>query len=312
MAKVLITSEYFCKFADKARKILTDAGHTVIDNPYGHTFLSPEMIIPYVEEADALVCDLEKINANVLAHAKNLKIIARRGVGVDSVDMKVCKERGIEVARTVGLVEKPVAELVMAYILGFSRKTDILNRDMHAGVWEKVIGHSLFGKTLGIIGMGNIAGEVARRAQSFDMNIVYYDIERKPEAEKKTGAIYQPLEKLLAESDFVTVHMPLNESTRDFIGYKQMCCMKKTAFLINTARGGIVNEEDLAKAASEGKIAGAAIDVFDREPKTDSPLKNCENVVITPHVATFTIETFIAMDEASAQNIVDYFKKEEK
>ena len=134
MAKILVTSEYFCKFCGKAKQMLIDAGHTVVDNPYGHTFLTPDKIIPHIGDADAIICDLEKINKDVLDAAKNLKIVARRGVGVDSVDVEECKRRNIEVARTVGLVEKPVAELVMAYIL------------------EKLEAHSLFGKTLGVEG----------------------------------------------------------------------------------------------------------------------------------------------------------------
>lgn len=310
MAKILVTSEYFCKFCGKAKQMLLDAGHTVVDNPYGHTFLTPDKIIPHIGDADAIICDLEKINKDVLDAAKNLKIVARRGVGVDSVDVEECKRRNIEVARTVGLVEKPVAELVMAYILGFSRRISPLNADMHKGVWEKLEAHSLFGKTLGIVGLGNIAKEVVKRAKSFDMNVIYYDIFRNETKELEMGVMYAELDELLTVSDFVTLHVPLLDSTKNLIDRRNLKKMKKSAYLINTARGGILNESDVAEAVKNGYIAGAAIDVFEKEPMTDSPLKEVENVIITPHVATYTIETFIAMDERSAQNIIDYFNKE--
>ncbi len=307
MANILVTSEYFCKFDGLARKMLIDAGHTVIDNPYGHKRLTPEEIIPYVENADAFICDLEKINAEVIAKAKNLKIIARRGVGVDSVDLNACKARKIEVARCVGLVEQPVAELVMSYILGFSRKIASLSNDMHEGEWNKVIGNSLFGKTLGLVGFGNIAKEVYKRAKAFSMNVVYYDIQKADETQYDIK--YLELDELLKQSDFVSLHVPLIESTKNMINEKTLAMMKPSAYLINTARGGIVDELALAKAIENQIIAGAGVDVFDVEPKIDSPLKKYSNVFLTPHVATFTIETFIAMDRRSSENIINYFKE---
>ena len=304
MANVLITSEYFCKFDQKARQMLIDAGHNVIDNPYGHKFLTPEEIIPYVEKAEALICDLEKINAEVISHAKNLKVIARRGVGVDSVDLKVCKERDISVERCVGLVEEPVAELVMSYLLGFSRIVAPLNADMHDGKWNKVIGHSLFGKTLGLIGFGAIAKEVYKRAKAFSMRVIYYDLVK---ASSEYDAEYVELDELLKQSDFVSVHLPLLDSTRNIINERTLSLMKPTAYIINTARGGIVDEKALVKALKENKIAGAGIDVFEKEPCVDSELKDLPNAIITPHVATFTIETFIAMDRRSSQNVINFF-----
>lgn len=312
MANVLITSEYFCKFDKKAREMLVEAGHNVIDNPYGHKFLTPEEIIPYAKDADAFICDLEKINADVISAAKHLKIVARRGVGIDSVDVNECKKRNITVARCVGLVEQPVAELVMAYILAFSRKVASLNDDMHLNNWNKVIGNSLFGKTLGLLGFGNIAKEVAKRAKAFSMRVVYYDIFRKEENERKYGVEYLPFEEMLAQSDYVSIHVPLLDSTRHMINEAAFYCMKPGSYIINTARGGILDEEALAVAVEKKKIAGAAIDVFEKEPCTDSVVAKYDNVVLTPHVATFTMETFIEMDRKSSQNVIDYFNGELK
>lgn len=307
MAKILITSEFFCKFDSLARDILTNAGHTVIDNPYGHKFLSPEEIIRYSHDADAFICDLEKINKDVINASPSLKIVSRRGVGVDSVDTAYCAEKGIEVARTLGIVERPVAELVMAYILQFSRRVATLSSDMQSGIWEKKECHSVDGKTLGIVGMGRVAYEVARRASAFGMKIIYCDVAENEKAKKDFGAVRADLETVLANADFVSLHTPLTEKTRGMFNYETLCKMKKSAYIINTSRGAVINSDDLKKTLSENLIKGAAIDVFDVEPETESPLKGMENVILTPHVGTFTQEIFIGMDRAAAQNVVDFF-----
>ena len=310
MAKVLITSEYFCKFDSYAKQMLLEKGHEVIDNPYGHQFLTPEEIIPFIGEADAVIADLEKYTEEVISVATNLKLIARRGVGLDSVDLEACRKRGITVVKALNAVEAPVAELVMAYILEFSRKIIPLNSEMHAGRWNKIPGNSLFQKTLGIVGMGNIAREVVKRAKAFDMKIVYFDAFRKSaQEEEELGISYLSLEELFALSDFISLHMPLTEETRHMVGYELLKKMKPTAYLINTARGGVVNIRDLKRALDEKKLAGAGIDVFEEEPTTDCILNGCENCLLTPHVATFTRETFIQMDRICAENINRFFEK---
>lgn len=307
MAKVLITSEYFGRFTNEAKEILLSAGHEVLDNPYGHKFLTPEEIIPYINDADAIICDLERINKDVINAAPRLKIIARRGVGVDSVDVEYAKQKGIEVARTLNVVEPPVAELVMSYILSFGRKIRELDAEMKKGRWNKILGSSIDEKTLGIIGMGKIAQEVAKRAKAFNMNIVYTDIVRNEFVEKEYGAVYSDLDMLLASADYVTIHTPLTPETNKLFNYEKLCKMKPAAYLINTARGAIIDEEGLYKALKEGHLAGAAIDVFDVEPKEDSILREMDNVILTPHVGTFTKEIFIKMDILAAKNIVNYF-----
>ena len=311
MANILITSEYFAAFSQEGKQVLEQAGHRVIDNPYGHTFLTPDKILPHVHEADALVCDLEHITKEVIDAAPHLKIISRRGVGVDSVDVAYANSKGIAVARTLGVVEPPVAELVMAYILEFSRNVSKLNCDMHNGKWEKLECHSVNGKTLGIVGMGKIAFEVARRAHAFGMKLLYCDQQANQQAERQFGAVQaENLDQLLSQADFVTLHLPLTEQTKGMFHYETIAKMKPTAYLINTARGAIVDQEDLYRAVQEGAIAGAAIDVFDKEPMEDSCLAALPQVLLTPHVGTFTQEIFIQMDIVAAQNIVAFFEKE--
>lgn len=304
MAKVLITSEYFGKFSPKARDLLVQAGLTVIDNPYGHAFLTPEQIIPHIGEADAVICDLEKITREVIDAAPNLKIIARRGVGVDSVDCAYAAEKGIEVSRTTGVLDNAVAELIMAYILQFTRRVADMNVQMHDGVWEKLLSASVERKTLGIIGMGHIGAVVAKRAAAFDMNIVYHDVVRNEAAEAMYGARYVSMDELLAESDFVSLHCALIDSTRGLMNLDLMRKMKPSAYLINIARGPVVNQPDLYQAVKSGMIAGAAIDVFDREPETESIFKELPQVILTPHIASFTYEIFIDMSVSAAQSVI--------
>lgn len=309
MADVLITSEFFGKFSDEGRRRLTQAGHRVIDNPYGHKFLSPEEITAHSRTAEAFICDLEQINRYVIDHSPCLKIISRRGVGVDSVDVAYAESKQITVARTMGVVESPVSELVMGYILEFSRRIGALSELMHQNRWKRIECHSVSGKTLGIIGMGKIGLEVAKRAHAFGMRVLYADYTSSSAAEN-IGARKCERDKLLGEADFVTVHVPLTDETRNMFTYDTFCKMKAGAYLINTSRGAVVEQSDLARALRDQKIAGAAIDVYDHEPCEDSVLAGFDNVLLTPHVGTFTIEVFIQMDILAAENIIRYFEAE--
>ncbi len=304
--KIAITSEFFGKFSDEGEKILRDQGFEIIKNPYNRQ-LNEDEVIFMTQEADGVICDLEGITKKVIDASPNLKIISRRGVGTDSVDVDHAKKKDIAVTRTLGVVEKPVAELVMSYMLTINRKINQSSAEMKIGNWTKFIGNSLENKVLGIIGLGNIGREVARKAMAFDMNVVYTNRNRSEEADA-LGAQYLSLEDLLAQSDIISIHAPLMESTKGMVNYEKMKLMKKKPILINTARGPIVDEADLCKALEEGLVSFAAIDVFDVEPKTDSPLMVYDNVVLTPHIGTFTKEVFIDMDILAAKNVVSHFK----
>lgn len=305
--KVVITSEFFGKFSNEGENILLDAGFKVIGNPYKKGLNEAE-VISIIGEADGIICDLEGITKKVIDSAPNLKIIARRGVGTDSVDVEYAKEKDILVARTLGVVNKPVAELVMSYILHINRRISELNNEMKMGNWTKLLGNSLEGKVLGIIGMGNIGREVVRKAKAFDMKIIYTGARRNEKVEEELDVEFVSFEELMAESNIISIHVPLIESTKGMINYEAMKAMKKKPILINTARGPVINEADLCKALEEGLVSFAAIDVYDVEPKIDSPLKEYDNVILTPHVGTFTEEVFINMDVLAAKNIVEYFR----
>lgn len=306
--RIAITSEYFGMFSDEGEKILAYNGFEVIKNKY-NKFLNEDEVISIIGEAEGVICDLEGITKRVIDASPNLKIISRRGVGTDSVDVHYANEKDIVVARTLGVVEKPVAELVMSYLLTINRRVSCSNSEMKMGNWTKLLGNSLENKVLGIIGMGNIGREVARKAKAFDMKIVYAS-SRRDEMADKLGAEYVSFENLMACSDVISIHVPLSETTKGMINYESMKLMKKNPILINTARGPVVEELDLCKALDEGIVSFAAIDVFDVEPKTDSPLKAYNNVILTPHVGTFTKEVFINMDILAAKNIVYHFKQD--
>ena len=256
------------------------------------TGLSPPELMKEVAEADVLVVrSATKVTREVIEAGKKLKIIARAGVGLDNIDQEAARERGIKVLNAPESVSVAVAELVMGFMLSWCRKIPAADSSMKQGQWEKskFMGTELRGKTLGIVGTGRIGLEVARRARAFDMKLLGYDIVQNPEF-TALGGKYVDLETLLKSSDFVSLHVPLTDQTRNMIGEKELKMMKKTAVLINTARGAVVNEEALIRALQEGWIAGACLDVYWREPLGDHVLTKLSNVILTPHIGASTEE----------------------
>lgn len=262
-------------------------------------FLSPwttDEFLEEVKDAEALVVFHESVDQELLDHAPKLKIVSRFGVGYDRVDVEACTAREVHVTYTPGVLSRAVAELTIALMLSLSRRIPVADRYVRTE-WGKPgtallpLRHDVAGKTLGIIGLGRIGYEVARRAKAFDMKIVYHDEVRNGKAEKDLQVQYLPLDDLLRASDFVSVHVPLTPETTLLIGGKELRLMKKTAYLFNTSRGPVVDEKALCRALNESWIAGAGLDVFTQEPlPLDSPLVELENVVLTPHMAAHTVE----------------------
>lgn len=260
-------------------------------------------------DAEAMILALEIIDDHVLKYFPKLKIIARYGVGYDTVDVEACTRRGIYVTYTPGILSHAVAELTIGLILCLSRR--LIQADNYVRTeWAKPekpifpIGIDLYGKTLGIVGLGRIGCEVALRAKAFNMKIIYNDVERKYEAEEVLEAKYADLETLLRGSDFVSIHVPLTPQTRGLISERELRLMKRTAYLINTSRGPVIDEDALCRALKEGWIAGAGLDVFSREPlPSNSPLIGMENVVLAPHVGTYTREARRAMALMCIENV---------
>ena len=262
-----------------------------------------------LREAAALVPLHEEVDEELLSHTPRLKIVARLGVGYDRIDVEACTRRGVYVTHTPRVLSNAVAELTIGLMLCLSRRIVTADRYVRtewaeAGRPTLPLGEDLYGKTLGIIGLGRIGTEVARRAGAFGMRIIYYDKIRRLEIERELGAKYMSLEDLLRMSDFVSIHVPLTPETSFLIGEEELRKMKETAYIINTSRGKVIDEEALCRALERGWIRGAGLDVFSAEPlPLESPLIRMDNVVLTPHMGTHTVETRRLMVITVAEDI---------
>jgi D-3-phosphoglycerate dehydrogenase len=257
---------------------------------------------------EAIVVGVQRITREMLQNS-SVKIIAKHGVGVDNIDLEAATELGIPVTVTPNANAVSVAELTIGLIFALSKKLI----DLHNNLYQKRqfvsnVGLELHGKILGIVGFGSIGKEVAKRALCLGMRVLVYDPYVEESNLRELGIEKMELDELLRQSDFVSLHVPLNESTRHLIDREKISLMKRTAYLINTARGGVVDEKPLAEALKSGQIAGAALDVFDVEPlPADSPFFDCPNVIMTPHVGAHTYEAILRMNMMAAESIVDFF-----
>jgi D-3-phosphoglycerate dehydrogenase len=269
--------------------------------------LSSDELRENLRNVDATLLGNDICDANVLNSASRLKIVSRHGIGVDSIDLKSATENGIVVANTPRVNTIAVVEHTMALMLAILRKIPGADLSLKSKRWEglKFVGEELAGKKLGIVGLGAIGKEVAKRAKAFGIEILYTDEVRDTLLEKELGMSFLPLHSLLRVSDVISVHVPLTSDTRGLIGRSEISLMKKGAYIVNTARGGIVDTDALAEGLRSGHIAGAAVDVFDTEPPDfSSPLFNVERIIMTPHIGAYTIEAIRRMDRIAAENIV--------
>ncbi|HET7478144.1 MAG TPA: D-glycerate dehydrogenase [Rubrobacteraceae bacterium] len=259
----------------------------------------------------------EKMDAEFMdAAGDGLKVIANLAVGYDNVDLEAAKERSIVVTNTPGVLDETTADVAFMLLLAAARRLGESERVLRAGKWEwwgpkLFMGPDVWGKKLGIIGMGRIGQAVARRARGFDMEVIYYNRSRNEEAEKELNARYVELDELLETADFVSVHTPLTDETRHLIGAAELEKMKPEAVLVNTSRGPVVDEEALAEALAERRIFAAGLDVYEEEPKVHPKLLELENVVLAPHIGSGSIETRNKMATLAAENLVAVLRGEE-
>ncbi len=288
-------STYRVLVADKIAReglvpLTTDNRFELIEKPG----LKGEELTAAVAEADAvLVRSATRITRESLARATRLKVIGRAGVGVDTIDVEAATERGVAVMNAPAGNTISAAELAFALLLSLIRKVPAADRSMRDGKWDRASfnGTELYRKTLGLVGAGRIGGEVARRARAFGMRVLAYDPYLSADAARGMGVELSTLETVLKESDAISLHVPLTDSTRGILGDAQLALLKPTAVLVNAARGGLIDEASLTRRLTEGKIAGAAFDVFDQEPlPADHPLRQVPNVVLTPHLGASTEE----------------------
>lgn len=307
--KITITARNFSAGNNAAVKFLISKGYEINDlsgENFG-TGTSEEVIADAINNADAVIAGLEPIGEKVFSKNPNLKIVSKRSIGYDTLDLEACRRHGITAARAAGTVEGAVAEHVMAFILYFARNIHTQNASMHRGEWVRTMSCGAKSRTLGLVGFGGIGKEIAARAVPFGMNVIYSCRHPNEEWEHEYGVHYRSMDELLSESDFISVNVPLTDETRGMFGEKEFSAMKKECVFINIARSQVVDVNALKNALDSGRIKGACIDVFDSEPCTDSPLIHCENAILTPHTAPFTEENFIGMNMRAAMNADDYF-----
>jgi len=275
--------------------------------------ISKEQLFARIEDKEGLVCLLtEKVNLELLAAAPKLRIAANVAVGFDNIDVEACTKRGVVATNTPGVLDETTADFAWTLMMAVGRRLvegDTLARSGNWKGWDldQLVGTDVWGKTLGIVGFGRIGRAMARRAIGFQMKVIYADAVRAPEAvEKELNAEYREMNGLLADSDFVSVHVPLLPETRRLFDAPRFSKMKPTAYLINTSRGAVVDEAALVHTLESGKIAGAALDVFENEPIIHPGLRR-PNVVLAPHIASASVETRTKMACMAAQNVVAMF-----
>jgi len=268
-------------------------------------------IIEGIRDREALLCLLtDPVDSDVIGAGRNLKIIANYAVGYNNIDVSAATERGIIVTNTPGVLTDTTAEMAWALLMSVARRIVEADRYSRSGAfkrWESnlLLGSDVHGKTLGIIGLGRIGRAFAKRSLGFDMRVIYHNRKRvDPDVEEELGAEYVDLDTLLEESDFISIHAPLTSETRHMIGARELGLMKGTAYLINTSRGPVIDEEALADALSSGKIAGAGLDVYEEEPVINPKLLELDNVVLTPHIGSGSVETRTKMSVMAAENII--------
>ena len=256
----------------------------------------------------------DKIDKELFASSPKLKIVAQIAVGYDNIDIKEATKRGVYVTNTPDVLTETTADFAWALLMAVARRVVEADKYVREGKWtvawhpDMLTGRDIYGATIGIVGAGRIGQAVARRAKGFNMKILYCNRSRKPEMEKTLGAKQVELDYLLRESDFVSLHVALTKETTHLISAEKLALMKKTAYIVNNSRGAVVEEKALLEALKTGRIAGAALDVFEQEPTPPTnPLLHLENVVVTPHISSGSIETRAKMSEMVAKNLMAFF-----
>ncbi len=308
--KVLISAPYLQRVIHKFESIF-EANHIELVLPEVDERLSEDELLQWIGDVDGAICGDDQFTEKVLRAAPKLKVISKWGTGIDSIDKGAADRLGIAVRNTPDAFSRPVADTVLGYILIFARELPYMDRDMRAGEWKKRATVSLSECILGVIGVGNIGKEVVRRAIAFRMKVLGNDIVEMPqEFVAETGIQMVTKDEVLREADFVSLNCDLNPTSYHLMNDRRFLQMKDTAYLINTARGSIVDEHALTRALGEGRIAGAALDVFEEEPlPLDSPLREMDNVLLAPHNANSSIEAWERVHEETIQNLLEELQK---
>lgn len=301
--KVLTTPRSYGKTDPSLFTMLEQAGLEVVKNETG-SILDREGMKRLLADCDGVIVGVDPLDAEVMAAAPKLKAIAKYGVGVDNIDLDAAKARDIKVSRTVGANSEAVADYAMTLILAVARKAVAIDSGCRKGNWKKITTRDVSGAVLGLLGLGAIGRHVARRAQGFGMTVLAYDPFWDEEYAKANNITRAEPEEIYKRADFISLHLPLNDETRGCIGAEQIAMMKPDAVIINTARGGLIDESALLDALEENRIYGAGIDAFAQEPPEDKRWFSLDNVVLGSHCAASTTGATINMGRMATENLI--------
>lgn len=301
--KVLTTPRSYGKADPAVFEMLERAGLEVVRNETGG-ILDKEAMKRLLSDCEGIIVGVDTMDAEVIAAAPRLRAIAKYGVGVDNIDLKAAEERGIRVSRTVGANSVAVADYAMTLMLSVARRAVAIDARCRKGDWKKPTTRDISGGTLGLIGLGAIGKNVARRAQGFDMTVMAHDPFWDEAYAEANHIIRATPEEIYAQADVISLHLPLTEETKGFIGAAELAQMKPDAILINTARGGLIDESALLDALEAGRLYGAGIDAFAQEPPTDTRWFTLENVVLGSHCAASTAGASLNMGRMATENLI--------
>ena len=305
MIKILVTPTSFKPGSGgSALELLRSFSENLIFNPKDKP-LSEDELIPLLEGCEGYIAGLDFITRKVIENAPALKVISRYGVGVDRVDLEAAKDRKVLVCNTPGVNSNAVADLAFGLLLCIARKVHILDRKTKEGEWPRSNGFELYGKTMGILGLGAVGKAVAKRASGFSMKIIAYDPFMDWNYAEANGIVAATFDDVVKEADFISLHLPFMEETRNIISGNVMKSMKRGVIILNTARGGLIDEDAACELLKSGHLGGLGLDAFTTEPPGASPFFGFENVVVTPHTGAHTIEALAAMAELSVKNLIE-------
>lgn len=305
--KVLISAPYMLPVVERFRERFTRAGVALCVAEVRER-LEEEELLQLVGDVDGVICGDDRFSERVLTAAvPRLRVISKWGTGIDTIDLAAAARLGVRVCNTPNAFTDAVADTTLGYVLNFARRLNEMTDRMREGEWDKLPSRSLREMTIGIVGVGNIGSAVAKRAAAFGMQILGNDIRPiSATIVKETGLVQVVLDELLSRADFVTLHCDLNPTSRHLMNAGRFASMQPTGVMINTARGPIVDEANLIAALQNGSIAGAALDVFEREPlPLDSPLRNMKNVSLAPHNANSSPSAWEAVHESTIRNLLE-------
>ncbi len=304
--KVLISTSSFGETGDKPLAMLREAGVTYRLNPYGRKLTLAESAELMVD-IDGIIAGTEKMDRELLSNLPNLKIISRVGTGMDSIDLKAAESLGIRVINTPDAHVEAVAELTLGGILDVFRHVSQAGRMMREGTWRKPMGRLLHGKVVGIVGLGRIGKALVKLLYPFDVTILAHDPFQDLAFAEAYGIAYLDLESLMAQSDVVSLHLPYSKERYHLLDERLLGLMKPDAILVNCARGGLVDEDALLAQLQAGRLAGAYLDTFEKEPY-QGPLVEVENVLLTPHIGSYAAECRLRMETEAVENLLAYFE----